>query len=191
MSGLMKRRALICSVLILAGCVTAPQYDDQTDKLISQLQTDVDTEFVSLKSLNDQIKDYSGQTDAASQKSLADAKTKASYSSADAFYQKADVDLISLKTRIDAEPNLSTSKLDEAWQLLNDNLIGSTDSMQSIHKRDTIISNTELTEIQALVDAQIGALLTRELNLKGSQSSGSSGSTQAASTGTAAQSAKK
>ena len=56
-----------------------PQYDDQTDKLISQIQTDVDTQFVSLITLDHKISRLSGKPDPASVKALADAKTKAGF----------------------------------------------------------------------------------------------------------------
>ena len=97
---------------------------------------------------------------------MSDAKTKASYRSASAFYQKIDVDLITLKTRIDAEPTAATPHLDSAWQQLHDNLLAPADSMKAIHKRDDIIPASELRTMQQLVDAQAGALLTRELSLK-------------------------
>ena len=85
-------------VLLLVAACAAPQYDDQTDKLISQLQTDVNTEIVSLITLDHTISNLTGKTDAASKKALADAKTKAGYNANTSFYNKVDVDLTALQT---------------------------------------------------------------------------------------------
>ncbi len=164
-------------VLLLVAACTAPQYDDQTDKLISQLQTDVDTEIVSLITLDRKISSLSGKVDAASQKALADARTKAGYDANTTFYDKVDVDLTSLQTRVDAEPSAATPHLDKAIQDLRDNLLAAKGSMQARHQEAGILSEVYLRYVQKLVDAQMGALLTRELGLKsgGSSSTSSSG----------------
>jgi hypothetical protein len=49
----------------LVGCA-APLYDDQTDKLVTQLQTDVETEITTLITLDEEVQDLAGKTDAAS-----------------------------------------------------------------------------------------------------------------------------
>jgi hypothetical protein len=163
-------RAALAILLILSACA-APQYDDQTDKLISQLQTDVDTEIVTLITLDHKIAALSAHSDAASRKALAEAKTKASYDANTSFYDKIDVDLTGLQTRVDAAPSLATPSLDKSIQNLHDNLLGATGSMQATHEQVDILSEAYLRTVRPLVDAQIGALLTRELGLKGGASS--------------------
>ena len=170
-------------ILSLGGCfLTPPDYDDQTDKMITQLQTDVDTEIVTLISLDHKIGSLAQKTDEASQKALADAKTKAAFDANGTFYDKVDVDLIGLQTRVDAEPNAATQHLDVALKDLRSNLLGTDASMRLLHQADGILTEDKLGTVQKLVDAQIGALLTYELQLKnGSSSSG--GSTGTGSTG--------
>jgi hypothetical protein len=173
----------VALMMFVVGC-TAPQYDDQTDKLISQLQTDVDTQFVSLITLDHKINSLSKETDAASKKALADAKTKAGYDANTIFYDKVDVDLTGLQTRVDAEPSPATEYLDKAIQDLRDNLLTGDGSMETTHQKVGILSEAYLRSAQQLIDAQIGALLTRELGLKaGASTASSSGSSASSSTG--------
>lgn len=160
--------------VFIAGCA-APHYDAQTDKLISQLQTDVDTQIVSLISLDHRIASLSTKTDPSSKRALATAKTKAGYDANTGFYDKIDVDLISLQTRVDAEPSPATPFLDRAIVDLRDNLLTADGSMQMTHQKVNILSEPYLRNVQPLVDAQIAALLTRELGLKNSAPSASSG----------------
>jgi hypothetical protein len=156
---------------VAAGCVTPPQYDDQTDKLISQLQTDIDTEIVTLITLDHKIQTLTGKTDATSKKALADATTKASYDTNTAFYDKLDVDLTTLQTRVDSEPGAATRYLDASIKNLHDNLLTVDGSMQATHQKVDVLSAAYLQSVQVIVDAQIGALLTRELGLKNAGSS--------------------
>ncbi len=156
--------------LALAGCA-APQYDDQTDKLITQLQTDVDTEIAALITLDHRIARLSDSTDPAAKTALADARTKAGYDANAGFYDKVDVDIDALQTRVDAEPSAATQYLDRAIKDLHDNLLGADGSMQATHQKLDILSAPYLMGVRQIVDAQIGALLTRELGLK----SGASG----------------
>jgi len=165
------------TILLLEGCITftPPAYDDQTDTLITQLQVDVDTEIVTLISLDHKISSLSQKTDDESLKALADAKTKSGYDANGAFYDKVDVDLIGLKIRVDAQPNSVTRHLDVSLKELRDNLLGSDASMRLLHQNDGILSEDKLGILEKLVDAQIGALLAYELQLKnGSSSSGGS-----------------
>jgi hypothetical protein len=159
---------LVTPVVLRVVACSAPQYDDQTDKLISRLQTDVDGQIVSLITLERKIRSLSGRTDAASRTALAEAETKAGYDANTSFYDKVDIDLTSLQTRVDAEPSAATPHLDAAIKDLRDNL----GSMQVTHEKVGILSEAYLRSVRMLVDAQIGALLTREIGLK----SGSSGS---------------
>ena len=184
-------RAVLAGALMLlglAGGCSAPQYDDQTDKLISALQADVDTQFVTLISLarkidrlNRQIDALKGQTDAASQaalaaaqRTLAGATMKAGYDANADAYDKLAVDLISLQMRVDAEPDASTPDLDKALQNLRANLVGE-GGLQASHQRDGVLTLVYLQSAQRLIDVQLQALLTRELVLK----NGSSGSSSA------------
>jgi hypothetical protein len=174
-------------MVAVTGCVSLPQYDDQTDKLISHLQTDVDKQIIALITLDHKIDSLSSKTDAASQKALADLKIKAGYDANTSFYENVDVDLISLQTRVDAEKSPATSYLDISIKDLRETLLGDEGSMQATHKEVDILSVTFLRNTQKLVDAQIGALLTRELGLKyGAATSGSSGAAASSSTKAAA-----
>jgi hypothetical protein len=149
----------------LAGCAT-PQYDDQTDKLITQLQTDVDTGLVSLITLDHRIALLATKDDAASKKALADAMIKAAYDANAAYYAKLDVDLTGLETRIDAEPSRATPYLDRALSDLRQNLLAAPGSLQATHEQLGVLSEDYLRIAAKTVNAQIGALLTRELALK-------------------------
>lgn len=157
----------------VGGCVT-PQYDDQTDKQITQLQTDADTLFVTLISLDRQIARLSKLTDPGSQKSLAEAKKKAGYQASTASYEKLEVTFIGLQTRIDAEPTPATPYLRESIKKLHDNLLEAPGSVELTHQAQDVLGEAYLRQVQAFVDAQISALLTRELGLKKGSASGSS-----------------
>jgi hypothetical protein len=172
--------AAIVLMTVAAGCVTAPQYDDQTDKQISQLQTDIDTQIVTLITLDHKIQALTGKTDATSQKALADATSRASYDANTAFYDKVDVDLTTLQTRVDSEPSAATPHLDSSLKNLHDNLLTADGSMQLTHQKVTVLSATYLQSAQVIVDAQIGALLTRELGLKNAGASKPATNTAAA-----------
>ena len=152
--------------LILSACTPPPQYDEQTDKLISQLQTDVDSEIVTLITLDHKIAALSRQTDPASQQALAAAKTAAGYDANTPFYDKVDVNLTALQTRVDAEPTLATPYLDRGIKDLRDNLLAAEGSMQATHQKLNILSEPYLRTVRQIVDAQISALLTREIGLK-------------------------
>src|SRR5271157_5527425 len=102
---------IVVPVLLMMAACAAPQYDVQTDQLISQLQTDVDTEIAALITLDRKINSLSGKTAAASQKALADTRAKAGYDANTGFYDKVDVDLTALQTRVDAEPSAATPYL--------------------------------------------------------------------------------
>ena len=156
--------ALLCAA-VLAACV-APQYDDQTDKLISQLQSDVDTQLVTLISLDHKIAALSQRSDPASQKALTEARIKASYDANTGFYDKIDVDLTSLQTRVDSEPTHATPDLDRSILLLRQNLVSGPGSLQQTHEAQNILSEPYLRSVEQIVNAQMGALLTREIGLK-------------------------
>jgi len=169
----------VAITLVVVGCA-GPQYDSQTDKLISQLQTDIDTGIVSLITLDHKIELLSGQSDPASRRALADAKAKASYDANTGFYDKVDVDLTGLQTRVDAQPSLATPHLDNSIAALRANLLSADGSMQATHQKVQILSVPYLTAVRQIVDAQVGALLTRELGLKGGGSGSASGPTDGA-----------
>lgn len=177
-------------VVIVSGCVTPPQYDDQTDKLITQLQTDVDTGIVALITVDHKIDALAKKTDPVSQKALSDAKTKAAYDANTSFYDKVDVDLTSLQTRVDAEPTRATPFLDKGLKDLRDNLLAADGSLQATHEKADILSVAYLQGAQQTIDAQIEALLTRELGLKGNGSTGSSDSSSGSNAAKASTSSK-
>jgi len=179
-------RTLACVAVVLLGAVagcSAPQYDEQTDKLVTTLQADTDTQFVTLISLaqridrlNRQIAALNGQTDAASRKTLAtlqqslsDATTKAGYDANAGAYDKLAVDIISLQMRVAAEPNDSTPDMMKAIVNLRANLIGD-GGLQATHQSAGILTTIYLQSAQQLIDVQLQALLTRDLVLKNGSS---------------------
>jgi hypothetical protein len=155
------------TLLGLGGCA-APQYDAQTDKLISTLQSDVDTQLVSLISLDHKIAGLKGSSDSTSQKALAEATTKAGYDANSGFYDKIDVELTSLALRVDAAPNDSTARIDVAIKALRDNLLGRDikGSLQNVHLASGVLDESYLTSEQGILNTQFQALLTYELVLK-------------------------
>jgi hypothetical protein len=177
MSGYSRARIASAFIAMLgaAGCA-APQYDDQTDKMISTLQSDVDTQLVTLITLDHKIAALAAKSDAASQKALADATTKAGYDASSSFYDKTDVELTSLRLRVDAAPNNSTANIDTALTDLSENLLGedTAGSLQNHHKNSPggVMDLFYLTTIEKQLNAQFQALLSYELVLKGNSSSG-------------------
>lgn len=71
----------------LVAC-SAPPYDEQTDRLISGLQYDVDSQLVTLLSLDHQIAEFSTANTDPARKALADAKARAGYEANAPFYDK-------------------------------------------------------------------------------------------------------
>lgn len=161
----LRQLAAVLFAAVLTACV-APQYDDQTDKLISQLQTEVDTQLITLISLDHKIAALSQRGEPASQKALAEVRTQASYDANIGFYDKIDVDLTSLQTRVDSEPSRATPDLDRSILLLRQNLVSGPGSLQQTHEAQNILSEPYLRSVEQIVNAQMGALLTREIGLK-------------------------
>ncbi len=156
--------ALLFLAAALPGC-TPPQYDDQTDKLITTLQTDTDSFLIGLISADDQIKLYTGRADATSIAALATAQKSASYAASIAAYNKLRVDDLSLQLRIDAEPNAATADLDQALAAIQANLFGP-DGLEAEHQTETIMGETYIALQQKTLDTQFAALLSYELALK-------------------------
>jgi len=116
------KQAALFVGLVVAAC-SAPPYDEQTDRLISGLQSDVDGQIVMLISLDHKIAELSAAASEASRKTVADAKAKAGYEANAAFYDKIDSQITSLRLRIDALPNEATANLDRSLDELRANLL--------------------------------------------------------------------
>jgi hypothetical protein len=159
------KRAVLAVGLLVAAC-TAPPYDEQTDRLISALQSDVDGQIVMLISLDHRITELSGATSDASRKVLAEARAKAGYEANAAFYDKLDSQLTSLRLRIDALPNEATANIDRSIDELRANLLSDQGSLRSVHQQQGILSESYLVNERKLLNAQFQALLTYELVLK-------------------------
>jgi len=155
---------VLAAPLVLSACA-APQYDAQTDQAITTLQTDTDGLIIHLVSLNQEISNLQGKTDKTSLSQLSGDRAAASYSANIATYNKLHVDFLTLRTRVDAEPNKATPHLDNALEDINQNLFGKR-SLQSQHQEDAFLSTTYLQAQQGLLDAQFAALLKYELVLK-------------------------
>jgi hypothetical protein len=159
-----KRAALIVG-LAVAAC-SAPPYDEQIDRLISALQSDVDGQIVTLISLDHKIAEFSTATIDASRRALGDARGKASYDANAAFYDKIDSQITSLRLRIDALPNEATPNLDRSLDELRANLLSDQGSLRSVHQQQGILGEAYLLNERKLLNAQFQALLTYELVLK-------------------------
>lgn len=157
-------RALVpLLALVLAGCV-APPYDSRTDDLVSSLQTEVDAKIVSLITLDRQIAELQTRSDPDSIKALAEAKKKASYDANVEFYDKVDVDLMSLSLRLDASvTDESRQKLDVTISSIHDNLLEADGSMQLAHRKQVILPERDLKPRRLQFKALFGAVLTYEL----------------------------
>jgi len=156
----------------VAGCA-APAYDETTDKSISTLQNDIDSELISLASLGERIERLRNRDDAASKKALADALSKASFDANSASYDKIDLDLTTVRLRIDAEPNASTENLDAALGSLRDNLFGEK-SLRDTHSQEDVLHSAYVETEKQTLDQQLQALLAYEIVLKKGASSSKS-----------------
>ena len=159
------RRVLLVVGIAVAAC-TAPAYDEQTDKLISNLQSDVDAEIVRLISLSHKIVDLTRRTDAASRQALADARAKSAFAASADFYDKVDAQLTSLRLRVDAAPNDATDRIDHSLDELRANLLSGEGSLHDVHQQQDILSERYLINERKILNAQFQALLTYELVLK-------------------------
>lgn len=156
--------ACMVTINLSSGCA-APPYDEQTDKLISTLQSDVDGEIFKLLSAIALIKASSDE------KLLNEQKKLASYPENVGAYNRIRVDFVSLRLRFNASPSdLSKPQIDQALQALNDNLFGK-GSLEDVHKEEDIPTSGFLLNQQTIIHQQISALLTYELILKNGQSS--------------------
>ena len=81
---------------------------------------------------------------------------------------------------MDSERSAATPYLDASIKNLHDNLLTADGSMQVTHQKVSVLAATYLQSAQVIVDAQIGALLTRELGLKNAGSSKPATNTTAA-----------
>ena len=170
MTATAKRAALIVG-LAVAGC-SAPPYDEQTDRLISALQSDVDGQIVMLISIDHRIAELGTATGEAGRKALADARAKAGYDANAPFYDKIDSEITSLRLRIDALPNEATPKLDRSLDDLRANLLSDQGSLRSVHQQQGVLSEAYLLNERKLLNAEFQALLTYELVLKTGSSAG-------------------
>jgi len=161
---------------LLAACST-PAYDDQTDKLALQLQTDVETELTTLLTLGEEIQDVSQDTDPTSKAALTKYQAAANWTANMAAYDKIEVDLLVLRPRVAAESNWGTSSVLQSIDLLSANLVDSANSMRGLHKRDGILRLDEIQDIKGVVEPQLDALIAVEAQLKTAQPSKSTTST--------------
>jgi hypothetical protein len=148
-------RAALC--LAVAAC-SAPPYDEQTDRLISTVQSDVDSEIVMLISLDRKIAELSGATGEAARKALAEARAKAGYEANAEVYDKLDSQLTSLRLRVDALPNEATPNIDHSIDELRASLLSDEGSLRSIHKKRGVLSEAFLLEERRLLNSQLKGL---------------------------------
>jgi hypothetical protein len=158
-------RLVLAVGLVLVAC-SAPPYDEQTDRLISALQSDVDSQIVTLLSLDRRIAELLPTNTDAARKALADAKARAGYEANAGFYDKLDSQLTSLRLRVDALPNEATPNLERSIDELRANLLGGEGSLRSVHQKQGILSEAYLRNERRILNAQFQALLTYELVLK-------------------------
>jgi hypothetical protein len=182
-----KRLGAVMLTLGFLWSCTAPQYDDQVDKLITQLQTDVTSEFTTLITQDEKIGDLAGATDKASQAALAKAQAAAGYEANTDAYNKIAIDLVLLKTRISNEPNWGTGHVADALDLLMQQLsgpIGATapagtcgggnpaSSMRSVHKACGTLSIDYLVEKYGIISGELNLLVLYDVTIKNGQATG-------------------
>jgi hypothetical protein len=163
---------LVLALALMLGACGAPPYDEQTDRLISALQYDVDSQLVALLSLDHQIAEYSSANTDAGRKALAETKARAGYDANAPFYDKLDSQLTSLRLRIDALPNEATSDLDRSIDELRANLLTGEGSLRSVHQQRGVLSEAYLRNERRILNTQFQALLSYELVLKAGSSIG-------------------
>jgi hypothetical protein len=158
-------RLVLAVGLVLVAC-SAPPYDEQTDRLISELQYDVDSQIVMLLSLDRRIVELAPTNTDAARKAIADARARAGYEANAAFYDKLDSQLTSLRLRVDALPTEATPNIDRAIDELRANLLSGEGSLRSVHQKQSILGEAYLRNERRLLNAQFQALLSYELVLK-------------------------
>jgi len=151
--------------LFCVGCA-APQYDDQVDKAISTLQSDIDTELVVLSSLGRRIQYLRDKTDASSLKALAEAQAKASFDANSASYDKIRVDLTTVQIRVSASPSPATAQVNQALVSLNANLFMDPKSLVEVHRQQGVLGADYVMLQENILDQQLIALLRYVLVLK-------------------------
>jgi hypothetical protein len=139
----------ILAAALIAGCVSAPQYDATTDARLSALQQNVDEEFVTLISL--------------ARSKTTEAKNLSAFDKAVPFYNKVDTDLTSLELRMEAVTDPSTAKLPIFFSTLHREF----DEIRDKHEKEGVLDEGFLKYTRAQMNAQFAVLLTYELSLKG------------------------
>jgi len=155
--------------LTLAGCV-APAYDNRIDDLIGTLQSNTDTEIVTLITLDHKIAALKQKTDPDSLRALEEAKKKAGYDANTDYYDKVDVALTTLSLRVDALPDKSTGEFKKSLGKLHGLLLGEEGSLQRVHEKAGILSEVYLRDERKLLNVEFGALLLLQTTLKNGQS---------------------
>ena len=154
--------AVIVWVAISAIVACAPTYDEATDKQIMAVQQETDAGLRRLISLSQKIDSLKDLSDTASQKALADARSKAIYDANSDFYDRVDTDLTSLQLRMTATPDLSAASLERSFKAIRDNI----DDLRSFHSRYKVIGAQALSSARAAINQQFKTLMQYELNLK-------------------------
>jgi hypothetical protein len=155
------------AIAVVAGCASAPQYDQTTDAAIGNLQKEVDSQLVQW------ISDQRENTDAS--------KKDASYAQNEKFYDKVDTDLTSLELRMEAVPDASSSKLTKFFDALYQQI----NNVRDVHQKQGNLSAVAITATRNQLNTQFAVLITYELSLKG-VSSPTKSSTESTATTTAA-----
>jgi hypothetical protein len=171
-AGFAGRVAIIGSAILLASCVSVPQYDATTDTQLSALQSEIDSKLVEWA------------TDVSSPDP--GTKAKAGYSKNVDFYNKVDTDMESLELRMEAVPDASNHNLPTYFTNLRQMLTNLKGAQQQLEQQNppAYLSAGGLTATRWQFAAQFAPLITYELTLKGVASS-KSATTKSAATATA------
>lgn len=159
------KRAVLVVGLAAAGC-SAPAYDEETDRLISALQSDVDGEIVMLISLDREVARLSARTDDLSRKALAEAKANATYEANIKFYNKIDTELNSIRLRIASAPSKAGQSIGHSLDELDQNLLSPKGSLRSEHEMRGTLPEVYLRIERGALNQQFQALLAYEQVLK-------------------------
>lgn len=151
-----KRLMALLFAIVLASCATPPQYDDQADTQITNLQKEIDSQIV--KFISDA---HQGDTAA-----LKDS----SYLQNIKWYNQVDTDLTSLELRMESSSDPSTANFPQFF----DNMRTELSNIQKDHQGKGNLGVAVWTVSRNQLNAQFAVLLTYEISLKNMKSTSSS-----------------
>jgi hypothetical protein len=163
----MRKFFILCVVAIIPAAVgllvsCAPTYDAIADQMLADTQKQADEGLIKLQYFSMTIDSLAHSTNANDIKTLADDKTKASYPSNTEFYADLQASIQTLEIRMTATPDLSTTKLTNAFTQLESNV----ETIRALHASQNILGAAYLKDARQILDQQFKALTVYELTIK-------------------------